>query len=68
MEVKVTGTDEAKGTGMEQGGVAKGGKSAPENQTGFHSERGRQIVRTTAFHICLKVDRSKGIWAESRVD
>lgn len=38
--VEVTGTDEGKGEGMEQGGVAKDGKSAPENQTCFHGERG----------------------------
>lgn len=54
--VEVSGTDEGKGTGLEQGTVAKAGKSAPENQFHFQGDKeGRQAGRTVA--TCLKVDR-----------
>lgn len=42
--MEVTGTDGGKGTGLEQGGVARGGKFTPENQTRFQGEgEGRQV-------------------------
>lgn len=61
--VEVTGTDEGKGTGLEQGSVAKAGKSAPENQFHFQGDKeGRQAGRTVA--TCMKVDRPRGAWGE----
>lgn len=59
--VEVSGTDEGKGTGLEQGSVAKAGKSAPENQFHFQGDKeGRQAGRTVA--TCMKVDRPRGAW------
>lgn len=59
--VEVTGTDESKGTGLQQGSVAKAGKSALENQFHFQGDKeGRQAGSTVA--TCLKVDRPRGAW------
>lgn len=64
--VEVTGTDEGKGTGLEQGSVAKAGKSVPENRFRFQGDKeGRQAERTVA--TCLKVDRPRGAWGRKWV-